>query len=1585
MELHTSHCAALVLVLVICNRIYEAQATETKDTEAILDGIITINKENGILMKPDSTGDDGGVFEGDILLHRRTKDIVFRGQRPLGFGATGFVEDLWPNRTVYYTVADEIMKEEGGQTLSAIKAAINDINTKTCIQIKPRTTEPSYVHFLKGGGCWSLIGRVGGKQQISVGSGCGHKGVVIHELMHAIGFWHEQSRPDRDKYVKVIYENVLDGYSSQFKKYDKGEIDSLGSPYDYNSVMHYGPRAFSKNGRDTIELVNATFPVKLGQRSGLSDTDIKQIALLYKCKEDPIDGKYGAWSEWLPCDVSCGGGIQIRSRSCNNPAPKSGGKYCEGVAVESRECNKFACTASCDFESGLCTWSNLNDDNFDWQRTKGRTPSPYTGPPFDHTKGNENGFYLFVESSSPRSEGDIAKISSPALQGSQRPRCFAFWYCMHGNTIGSIAVQLEVEGIRTTVWSLFGDQGNSWFLGTLPLPVFSGTYKVIISGTIGKDFRSDAAIDDIVISDNACLVFPPVAAKPPTTNAPVVTTSSAPKTSPSTEKTTTTKKLIVTPPMPPTRKTNLPLPKSEIPPLPITTTVPPVTKENVTTNPPPPPKTTIVPPPPPKTTIVPPPPQTTTKEQTTKPPTTTTTAPPQTTTAAKTTQPPTTATTTTTTTTAPPPQTTTEAQTTYPPPPTTIKKPTTSTEPPTTGSPTTLPHDDHFCDFESKCAAWKPMDTKIKWRRGSGNTPTPQTGPYVDHTIGDRRGHYIYMESSSPGTQGDIVRLISKNFEASEYSCLSFYYFMFGNTMGELNVYQRNSVDENDVLLWSLGGNQGQGWKPAKVPLPGKSFPFQIIIEGVIGRSYFSDIAIDDMSLSIANCDTVPSGAKITVVTTALPTTVPTTTMATTTTQPIPKAHYSCDFESECIFWKNVKGKLEWRKRSRGTPTILTGPRFDHTYKSGKGHYLYLEASWPARRGDTARLQSVPFKASEISCLTFYYHMYGRTMGTLNVFTRAAGERSKTLLWTLKGNQGQNWMEAKVSLQDVNLYNFVIVIEGVVDRGIQSDMAIDDIVMASDKCSTYPPEAAVQLKTTPRPTTVPTTTKPEGKGIKIEVVSEGCEDPVVRKRAEERRRKPRYAMPQFSDFNDHDYHGNEDDEDDEDDGDESEGENEEEEQSGSVDATNPSREVFGGWFTRLGRRIGRPGPGPKRNKPNREKKPKSKGGRRPNRGKKPKKVKKPKGGKKPNRGKKSKKVKKPKEGKKPKGGKKAELRHSCWLARASIKVNGKEFSLEKNGHNIVAIHAATGLPYRKKSFATHANINAGKQMAKFINGLYKDTIVVIATQNTAHSTYYGGDALLNIGAVYPLFPMYRGSWALVGYKGDRQVDWIKQDSKTKGAGPAKLSVEIQPTKEEKKAVGGLLLVNRIYFPGDKYLPVDASNNKELNFGFADFTISFWIKTRHEGTIIAKVGTIFDGYDEYMKIIYIEDGVIKVQLGKHKQSSKIRVNDNKWHHAALSVKAFTVPNRATLFIDGVNDSDLIFSAVNDFDDYDVRIGYGARFFPAKSIFQGEMNDVVYYKAALTKDDIRKIIKSGRPTSGAAFSAPEPQVVLHPIPK
>ena len=85
--------------------------------------------------------------------------------------------------------------------------------------------------------------------QVSLGTGCVYTGIVIHELMHATGFWHEQSRADRDAHIVINWANIKGGMEFNFLKYDLNKIDHLGAKYDTCSVMHYGSTAFAKVNR----------------------------------------------------------------------------------------------------------------------------------------------------------------------------------------------------------------------------------------------------------------------------------------------------------------------------------------------------------------------------------------------------------------------------------------------------------------------------------------------------------------------------------------------------------------------------------------------------------------------------------------------------------------------------------------------------------------------------------------------------------------------------------------------------------------------------------------------------------------------------------------------------------------------------------------------------------------------------------------------------------------------------------------------------------------------------------------------------------------------------------------------------------------------------------------------------------------------------------------------------------------------------------------------------------------------------------------------------------------------------------------
>lgn len=198
----------------------------------------------------------------------------------------------WPNGVIPFMYQSSYIKRN---LQNAVNAAVREYNAKTCIRWKEISRAQAsqyrnYVIFMKGGGCYSMIGRQRSRQQISLGRGCESKGIAIHEMMHALGFFHEQSRRDRDSYITINWYNIPSRVRYNFEKYRSGQASTLGEPYDKQSIMHYGNYAFSNNRQMTI-VSRSNSRETLGQRNGLSRIDVNQLRKYYKCDKTKATSK----------------------------------------------------------------------------------------------------------------------------------------------------------------------------------------------------------------------------------------------------------------------------------------------------------------------------------------------------------------------------------------------------------------------------------------------------------------------------------------------------------------------------------------------------------------------------------------------------------------------------------------------------------------------------------------------------------------------------------------------------------------------------------------------------------------------------------------------------------------------------------------------------------------------------------------------------------------------------------------------------------------------------------------------------------------------------------------------------------------------------------------------------------------------------------------------------------------------------------------------------------------------------------------------------------------------------------------------
>ncbi|XP_045706122.1 meprin A subunit beta [Phyllostomus hastatus] len=380
------------------------------------------------------------LFEGDIKLNavQGRNSIIGENYR-------------WPH-TIPYVLEDSLEMNAKGVILNAFER----YRLKTCIDFKPWAGETNYISVFKGSGCWSSVGnRRVGKQELSIGQNCDRIATIQHEFLHALGFWHEQSRSDRDDYVNIIWDRIQSGKEHNFNTYDDQASDTLNVPYDYTSVMHYSKTAFKNGTEPTIVTRIPDFMDVIGQRMDFSDSDLLKLNRLYNCS------------------------------------------------------SSLSFMDSCDFElENVCGMIQSSGDNADWQRVS-QVPG---GPGNDHSNMGQckgSGFFMHFNSSSVN-VGATAVLESRKLYPKRGFQCLQFYLYNSGSENNQLNIYIREysagneNGTLTLVEEIKDIPLGSWELYYVTMKV-TNKFRVVFEGVKGTGASSGGlSIDDINLSETRC-------------------------------------------------------------------------------------------------------------------------------------------------------------------------------------------------------------------------------------------------------------------------------------------------------------------------------------------------------------------------------------------------------------------------------------------------------------------------------------------------------------------------------------------------------------------------------------------------------------------------------------------------------------------------------------------------------------------------------------------------------------------------------------------------------------------------------------------------------------------------------------------------------------------------------------------------------------------------------------------------------------------------------------------------------------------------------------------------------------------------
>lgn len=214
---------------------------------------------------------------------------------PVGF-LSAFAGPMWTNGIVPYEFDQAVTQIQRSFMLRAFE----DLEGVCGVRFVPRGNESNYITIrpFTDPACPSqcsnsAVGMRGGQQFVSVGSAhWSLRYVLIHELMHTLGYEHEHKRPDRDTYVEYTPAWVDHSFcgGSCHSQFDINQsIQTFGTPYDFESVMHYGPEQFTNGQGPPLQArqAYAQFEPLMGNTTYLSVIDVVGLQAVYGLPNPP--------------------------------------------------------------------------------------------------------------------------------------------------------------------------------------------------------------------------------------------------------------------------------------------------------------------------------------------------------------------------------------------------------------------------------------------------------------------------------------------------------------------------------------------------------------------------------------------------------------------------------------------------------------------------------------------------------------------------------------------------------------------------------------------------------------------------------------------------------------------------------------------------------------------------------------------------------------------------------------------------------------------------------------------------------------------------------------------------------------------------------------------------------------------------------------------------------------------------------------------------------------------------------------------------------------------------------------------------